>query len=357
MPNTILDARVRSAYRARAVSAAIAVGAQVFATGAGVCVTISLNAAYLSTLPCLPLAALAAALCRRSLAAQMQRPSRQRSGSLARVLHILLSLLMLACCTLLLAAASNLAGQMFLVQAKVIDIVTLTLIAAALCALSGGTGVSRLCFALRFLLPCGLVVLTLCSISVRSPAGLFPLLGAGPAMLGASSLCALGACSPVMLLLLPPPELEAIDSPSQSLPGAWFFIWRILLGVSVGILLLAALSLCNTYETLRELRVWGARMQLTCSDRPREGLAQTLLVLFQLAALFMGSVSTLCAAERTVCRSFPALKKRRFGLFVCLLLLAVSLWIITHYGMILALRTAPLLLVPLLLILLLSKRM
>ena len=41
MPNTALDVRVRAAFRARATAAAVALGAQIFATGTGLGVTLS----------------------------------------------------------------------------------------------------------------------------------------------------------------------------------------------------------------------------------------------------------------------------------------------------------------------------
>lgn len=355
MPDTVLDARIRAAWHARAAAASLAVGAQIFATGAGVCMSISLNAAYLSVLPCLPLAALTAALARWSLARRLASTGREARGLLSRALLIVLAVLMLACSALLLAAVSSLAGQSLLSEARVSSAVTLTLAATVLCALSGGTGVSRLAYALRFLLPLGLCVLSLLSMSFDSPVGLFPLLGPGAWQLGVSALCALGACTPAALLFLPPPELEKVNSPPDSLPGAWFFVGRILLGALAGTLLLLVFSLCNTYESMETLSVWGDRMHILCSHRPREGLAQTMLVLIQLMCLFLGAVCTLCAAEHACRLAFPALRRHHTGLLLCVLALAAALYALAAFGVVFVLRAAPLYLLPLLVLLLLCR--
>ena len=62
IPETVLFARIRAAYRVRAVSAAVCVGASVFALGAGVGIPLCLNAAYLAALAALPAAGLTALL-------------------------------------------------------------------------------------------------------------------------------------------------------------------------------------------------------------------------------------------------------------------------------------------------------
>ena len=46
-------------------------------------------------------------------------------------------------------------------------------------------------------------------------------------------------------------------------------------------MMLLALSLCEPYELLSEQSVWGMRMMILSSSRPREGIIQTLLVIAQ----------------------------------------------------------------------------
>ena len=76
------------------------------------------------------------------------------------------------------------------------------------------------------------------------------------------------------------------------------------------VLTLAALSLCNPYELLRDQHVWGARMTILSSARPREGLVQALLTLAQLFALLIGAVSTLCAAAQALGRAMQGYAER-----------------------------------------------
>ncbi|MFR2149648.1 MAG: hypothetical protein ACLS7Z_03295 [Christensenellales bacterium] len=64
--------------------------------------------------------------------------------------------------------------------------------------------------------------------------------------------------------------------------------------------MLAALALCNPYEIIQGQHVWGARMLILASARPREGLVQTLLILAQLFSMLIGAVSTLCAAAQAL---------------------------------------------------------
>lgn len=370
MPNTALDVRVRAAFRARATAAAVALGAQIFATGTGLGVTLSLNAAYLGAMPCLLLGVIIAAAARRHLAKSLgkdgaaacrgeacrpgARGMAERTASSGAVrlgiLRAMLCLLLLSCSALLLSATAVFASQILLPQAKVFSVVALTFAAAVICALSGGTGIARLAFAMRFVLPLGLAVFTLQALSPDFLAGLFPWLGTGARPLALCALCLLGASAPVALLFLPPPEC----ADACALPGAWFFIWRVLLGGACGVLMLLAVSLCNTYETLAGLRVWGERMHIVSSSQPREGITHMLLALAQLAALFIGGVSTLCAAEQAACCALPVLHRGRVGLALCLLVLFIVLWLLTRWGMDWAFRAAPVLALPLCAVLLLS---
>lgn len=351
MPNTALDVRVRAAFRARATAAAVALGAQIFATGTGLGVTLSLNAAYLGALPCLLLCVVIAAAARRYLAKSLGKDGAASSGAVRLgILRAMLCLLLLSCSALLLSATAVFASQILLPQAKVFSVVALTFAAAVICALSGGTGIARLAFAMRFVLPLGLAVFMLHALPPDFLAGLFPWLGTGARPLALCALCLLGACAPVALLFLPPPEC----ADACALPGTWFFIWRVLLGGVCGVLMLLAVSLCNTYETLAGLRVWGERMHIVSSSQPREGITHMLLALAKLAALFIGGVSTLCAAEQAACCALPALHRGRVGLGLCLLVLGVVLWLLTRWGMAWAFRIAPVMALPLCAVLLLS---
>ena len=84
------------------------------------------------------------------------------------------------------------------------------------------------------------------------------------------------------------------------MPNAGFFVGRVLAGGLVGVLMLLALSLCEPYELLSEQSVWGMRMMILSSSRPREGIIQTLLVIAQLFALLIGAVSLLCTAAQSL---------------------------------------------------------
>lgn len=334
MPDVMLEERIRAAYRVRACAAGIACGAQIFVVGAGLLIPISLNAAYLAALPALILCAPAAFFVRKRLV--QGRP-------LGKTPLLLLCLMLLFSCTVLLCAAVVFTQQTLLPQAHLTTCLMLTLAAAFLCALPTGTGVSRVAFALRFLLPGALILFSALSLSPDSPVGLFPLLGSGvrPLMLG--MLCGLSSCTPIWMLLLPPEELPDGYAPPTAVPNAGFFIGRVLLGGLVGILMLLALSLCGTYELLSEQSVWGARMVILSSSRPREGLIQTLLILAQLFALLIGAVSLLCAAAQSLRAAFP---RMRLSLPLCALALLVSLLLSAAFGTEWLLHASPFLLIP-----------
>lgn len=345
------EERIRAAYRARACAAGIACGAQIFSVGAGLLIPISLNAAYLAALPALIPCAIVAFCARRRLASG--RPAgRQPIGK--ALLLLLLCLTLLFNCTVLLCAAVVFTQQTLLPQAHLTTCLMLTLGAAFLCALPTGTGVSRVAFALRFLLPGALILFSALSLSSDSPSGLFPLLGSGVKPLTLGMLCGLSACSPVLMLLLPPEELTDEYAPPAAVPGAAFFIGRVLLGGLVGVLMLLALSLCETYELLSEQSVWGARMMILSSSRPREGIIQTLLVIAQLFALLIGAVSLLCAAAQSLKAAFP---RMRLSLPLCALALLASLLLSAAFGTEWLLHASPFLLIPLGIFMLLSGRM
>lgn len=344
------EERIRAAYRARACAAGIACGAQIFSVGAGLLIPVCLNAAYLAALPALLPCAIIAFCARRRLASG--RPAgRQPIG---KVLLILLSLILLFCCASLLCAAVVFTQQTLLPQAHLTTCLMLTLCAAFLCALPTGTGVSRLAFALRFPLPCALLLFALLSLSPDSPTGFFPLLGSGgrPLMLG--MLCGLSSCAPALILFLPPEELTKSCAPPAAVPNAGFFVGRVLAGGLVGVLMLLALSLCEPYELLSEQSVWGMRMMILSSSRPREGIIQTLLVIAQLFALLIGAVSLLCTAAQSLTTAFPRL---RLSLPLCALVLLTSLLLSAEWGTEWGLYASPFLLIPLGIFLLFSGRM
>lgn len=198
----------------------------------------------------------------------------------------------------------------------------------------------RVAFALRWLLPAALAVFAGLSLSSCSMAGLFPLLGAGIRSLGLSALLSLSACSPALMLFLPPQELET----PAPVPKGGFFALRIGLGGLLGALMLAALALCNPYEIIQGQHVWGARMLILASARPREGLVQTLLILAQLFSMLIGAVSTLCAAAQALETAFP--KLRFFSLWLCAALLLGALMATAFFGMDVLLAVSPFLLIP-----------
>ena len=285
MQDKRIEQRVRAAYCARACAAGVACGAQIFAVGTGLLLPLALNAAYWAAVPALLLGGVI------GLAAP-RRLSKAPGSAFCAVL----ALSLLVCGALLLAAGATLAQQTLLPNGHLLTCLMLTLGFCLLAARPGGTGVCRVAFALRWLLPAALAVFAGLSLSSSSMAGLFPLLGAGVRSLGLSALLSLSACSPALMLFLPPQELET----PAPVPKAGFFALRVVLGGLFGVLTLAALSLCNPYALLRDQHVWGARMTILSSARPREGLVQALLTLAQLFALLIGAVSTLCAAAQAL---------------------------------------------------------
>ena len=155
-----------------------------------------------------------------------------------------------------------------------------------------------------------------------------------------SGLRGLSAGSPALMLFLPPQELET----PAPVPKAGFFALRVILGGLFGVLTLAALSLCNPYELLRDQHVWGARMTILSSARPREGLVQALLTLAQLFALLIGAVSTLCAAAQALGRAFARIQP--LSLWLCALGALGLLLAAAFFGMDVLLCASPLLLLP-----------
>ena len=325
MQDRSIEQRTRAAYRARACAAGVACGAQIFAVGTGLAVPLALNAAYGAAVPALLLGG----------AIGLAAPKRL-SRAPGRAFCVVLAVSLLVCSALLLAAGATLAQQTLLPNGRLLTSLMLTLSFALLCALSSGTGVCRVAFALR----AALAVFAGLSLSSCSMAGLFPLLGAGIRSLGLSALLSLSACSPALMLFLPPQELE---TPAPA-PKGGFFALRVGLGGLLGALMLAALALCNPYEIIQGQHVWGARMLILASARPREGLVQTLLILAQLFSMLIGAVSTLCAAAQALETAFP--KLRFFSLWLCAALLLGALMATAFFGMDVLLAVSPFLLIP-----------
>lgn len=349
MPDTtktddVTARRVRASLRARACAAAAATGAMVFAAGAGLLMPLALNAAWLAALPGAALSLLFAARAPQALRAHAQQAEEKRPAG--RILAALLALTLLGGCVLLLAALASLAQQSLLPQAQTSFAMVCSLLGALLCALSGGAGVCRLAFALRWALPLLLLALTAGPAVTQQGAGLFPLLGMGPGPLLFSALCGLCAASPALMLLLPPPELTCEQLSACPPPGAGFFARRVACGALLGAAMLLALSLCAPYETLRGLSVWGARMRLTCAAAPGGGLSRTALVLTQTAALLVGAGALLSAGAQALSLALPALRERHAALAVCFGLCALALWGLACLGMRPLFAAAPFLIVP-----------
>lgn len=359
----ILKARVLAAWRTRASAASICVGAQVFLFGSGIAMPLCLNSAWLSSLASLPAAALITLCCRSSYfqrytdsSSLSKEADHPKDGG--RLFHILLALTLTANAILALVALLSLAEQTLLPQTRAIWSGAATLSFVLLCALSGNKGVSRLCFALRFLLPAALLLLTAASVPLEIPVGLFPILGAGPLPLGVACACMLSASSPVLMLLLPPPELEQIEGSQDRrlVPGIGFFLRRVLLGAGFGCLLLFALSVCGTYESIAAQQTWGERLRILCSGQPHEGIPQALLTVCQLSAIALLAVNMLCAGEQALVRAIPKLLRMRAGLLLLTALCAACLFALIVFGLDMVLFTAPGLILPSALCLILSRK-
>ena len=346
---TRLETRVRACWRVQGCAAGLCVGAQIFLLGAGIAMPIALGGAWIASLAALPMAALTTALCRRALVLP------RRGGHLTIALDLLLSLTLLANAALALTALVDLAGQTLLVQARALWIAAVTLAAAALAALTGGA--RRLCFALRGALLVLLPGLTLLCVPMKLPSGLFPILGAGTLPLGVAALCMLSAASPLLMLLLPPPELERAGEAARRcpVPGTGFFLVRVLPGAAMGVLLLFAASVLSTYEALMESGEWGMRLRIV--TQARGGLLPMLLILCEMTAMALLSICMLSAAEQALLRALPCARRGRAGLWAQLAVLAALLALPIVFGDAPVLFAAPLLVLPTAALLLLHRRM
>ena len=239
--------------------AGLCTGAQIFLFGTGVAMPLALNSAWI--------AAFAAA----GTAAILGACSVSVCGAVSRTAHLLLGAVLLLGALFSLTALMSFAGQTLLKQSRPLQSALTALAAAILCALSGAAGISRLCFALRWVFVLIIGALALSSMPKGVPAGLFPLLGAGASRIGLSALCMLGGAAPALMLMLPPPELAELNAAP---PPKRFFVFRVLAGALAGCAFLFLSCVNTTYETIAQSSEWGARLHLIAGYRPHEGLLQ-----------------------------------------------------------------------------------
>lgn len=345
----MVEHRVREGWRSRACAAGMSVGTQVFLFGTGAAMPIALNSAWIAALAVLPVSAVVTAVCCKM---SSKKRAFSRSGC------ILLALTLLANAVFAISALVGFAEQTLLEQTPLLWSTVVTVIAVFLCALSGGDGVSRLSFALRFALPALIAVLIGASVPMKVPIGLFPVLGQGASALCMAALCMLGAASPALMLLLPPPDIDRAGEMAQTcpMPEAGFFVRRVLVGAGVGVLILLAACVCTTYESIAGSAVWGARLRIVASDQPHEGIPQTLLVVLQMTAITLLAVHMLSSAAQALSCVLRWAGKMHAGLAALSVLLLVMLALLTAWGFELALLTAPLLIVPTLTLPLICRR-
>ena len=349
---SLADRRVYACWRMRACGAGLCAGVQVFLVGVGVVMPVSLNASWIAALCAPVMAAITAWICRRA-------PTKNSaSGRCFGALHVLLGISFVFNAVFVLASVISLGEHSLLPQTRSTHSLLFTVLAAFFCAFSR-TGVTRLCFALRFMLPVLLCLLCALSLPLDVNVGLFPLLGAGGEALLAGCVCMLGAAFPVLLLLYPPAELETMDDGAGDMhaPDTGFFVWRAALGAAAGAALLFVLTLGSTYESIAGRRTWGERLVIISSGRPREGLAQTGLTVLQTIAMMLLAAQMLLGAQQAFEYRWPGLKKYRMSLLLPTAGMTAALCTLLYVGFDAALALAPCLLVPLLLALIFRQRL
>ena len=325
MPNRKkLEQRVCASFRIRACSAGLCVGAQLFLAGCATGMPLALSSAWLAALLPLLLAVWLTLCSRRMLLqADTEKPHRIR--------YALLFLSLLASAAFAVASVSVFAAQTLMQEARALIIHAAALCAAALCALSGGTGAARLSFALRFLLPALVLGLSLWGVPLRVPIGLFPLLGAGAAPVLAAAASMLFGAAPALMLALPPPELHAIAPEDIVIPDTRFFLSRVLIGGVCGVLLLFLTSACTTYESIAESTQWGARLRMAAGNQAHEGVFQMLLVLAKLLCMLLLGVHMLCSAQQALRLALPGLHSAAC-LSICIVVLGLCLLALLIFG-------------------------
>ena len=129
------------------------------------------------------------------------------------------------------------------------------------------------------------------------------------------------------MLTLPPPELaqRRAQDDSACVPPTRFFLVRVLAGAGLGAALLFLTCACTTYEVIAKSGEWSARLSMTAGGARHEGVRQMLLMTAKLMAMLLLAANMLCAAEQALVLAFPALRRRRAGLAILVLLLGLSL--------------------------------
>ena len=342
MPNdhmSIHERRIWASWCTRACAAGWCVGTQIFLAGCAVGMPLALNSTWLAALTTLPFCAWLVSRSHRHL------QSAQEHAFAARLGYLLLALALLCSGAFACASLVGFAAQTLVQQARPIWTEAAALIGVLLCALSGGAGTARLCFALRYIAAVLVLGLSLTAVPMRMPVGLFPILGAGAEPLGYAALSMLFSTAPVLMLMLPPPELT--DSPSRLLiPPVRFFLVRVFIGALVGILLLFLTSTCTTYESIARSSEWGARLRMAAGNQPHEGVLQMILILIKLIAMLLLSANMICAGKQALGMVIPALRRKAPGLLASVLLLSGALFLPLLFGDAPLLIAAPLISVP-----------
>ena len=332
-----LEQRIRASWRTRAIAAGWCVGTQIFLAGCAAGMPLALNAAWLAAFGALPFCAWLVLRCRRHLCAA------QHCDKLSRLGLLLLTISLLSSAAFACTSLVGFAAQTLVQQSRPLWTEAAALLFVLLCALGGGTGTARLCFALRFAVASLVLGLSLTSVPMRIPAGLFPIWGAGATPLGLAALSMLFGAVPSLMLMLPPPELAEIRA-QPSVPSAGFFLMRVIPGALIGILLLFLTSTCSTYESIARSSEWGARLRMAAGNQPHEGVLPMILILTKLTAMVLLAANMVCAAQQALGMAIPALKRKE--LFVAGILLAAALAIPAIFGDAPLLITTPLIAVP-----------
>lgn len=314
-----IAARVRASFRARACTAGLCAGAQIFLAGCAVGMPLTLSSTWLASLSALPLAGWLVWRSRRTLLVPVQTGHRTRAG------YILLFISLLASAAFSLVSLTVFSAQTLVQEAQAWWIGAVALFSAALCALPGKPGAAWLGFALRWVLPALVLGLSVSAMPLRVPVGLFPLLGAGAFPLGIAALSMLFGAIPAIMLSLYPPELNACRPEDVIIPDTRFFLSRVLAGAAAGILLLFLTSASTTYESIAESSEWGARLRMAAGNQPHEDIGQMLLILAKLMAMQLLCANMLLAAQQALALAFPRQYHRIPGWALCSALLGICL--------------------------------
>ena len=285
--------RVRGAWRVHAAVTGVMFGAALYALAALAAIPLCLTSAYLAALPAILAAAAGACLARRALLCRESKP---------KLVLVLSALSQLAVSAFFFWAVVSLARETLLPLARGSFIAAVSAGFLLLCTLGGAKGAAQLTFAQRFFLPALLLALSVKALQTGDSTGLFPILGMGVRPTALAAVLLLPAVLAISGLAIPPKALWQMDDAAYraSVPGAGFFILRLLAGGAVAALLLMALSLGNTYEGLAGLRSWGERMIILSYGAPREGMAGTLLTIMQILTLALSAVNALLGAIRAL---------------------------------------------------------